>query len=208
MPALALLLASMSPACATRVPASWPSGRSLVWNLAPPDQGFYSRATSWGGIAVLAHASVDPAALLAVRDRLERMLSHAPSIVANLDQRHAGVRVAGRHQLVSGLPEFVSLRGTRTNAGDDFDEHTRGGGHQFDRWTACAESNLLADAGARFSGHDICVHELAHLVMWLGLAPAIRSRVLNRMVEALVEGRWRDTYAATNHAEFFAELSM
>jgi hypothetical protein len=36
----------------------------------------------------------------------------------------------------------------------------------------------------------------------------VRARVLARYRAALAEGRWRGTYAGSDHAELFAELSM
>jgi hypothetical protein len=168
---------------------------------------FYAKEVRDGAIVLRAVAETPDAALAAARERLDRMLEHAPAVRQNLESAQIELRVTAPGQRISDLPELRHRRGTRAGR-DDFDERTRAGGHQELRFGVCATETLLGGAGDRQPGHDLCVHELAHVVYWRGLGPPVRSRVLSRYRAALAEGRWRGTYAAGDHAEFFAELSM
>jgi VHL beta domain len=199
-----LLFAACSPSVPS--PPSAARGGDVV-GIEPLGEGFFGKGTSWRGIVVEGHASVPDEALVEARGRVERMLGRAPRLLENLRQHRVEVHVLGRFQLVSDLPEHHKEKGTRFG-GEDFDERTRGAGHQEGRFASCSEGNLLGFTGDRHYGHDACVHELAHLVMWRGMGPSLRARVLDRFRAALGEGRWARTYAATSEAEFFAELSM
>jgi hypothetical protein len=173
--------------------------------ISPPDRHFFSRRFWAGKIPVVAHADVPDAALRAGADRLEKMLARAPRIAANLRARSFELEIAGDSQMISDLPPFQSLKGTILK-GEDFDAHTRGGGHLVDHFVACAEGNLLGYVGVRFFQHDVCIHELAHAVMWLGLSPTIRASIFAVFEKS--KSKWAGVYAGTDPAEYFAELSM
>ena len=60
----------------------------------------------------------------------------------------------------------------------------------------------------RYRGRDICVHELAHNIFYHGMAEAVRDKIREQHRRSLERGLWKDSYAGSNHREFFAELSM
>ena len=193
--------------CASLLAASACAPSGLPKRQAAPPQPVRAKERRDGAIVVRGSAAVPDEALDAAAARVDRMLAHAPKVRENLERARFEVLVAARTELMSDLTEFRHRRGSRAR-GEDFDEHTRGGGHQERRFTGCATGNLLGDVGDCHYRHDICVHELAHGIYWAGLAPGVRARVLERHRASIASGRWKSAYAATDHAEFFAELSM
>jgi hypothetical protein len=200
MRSIGLLCASLFAASACA-----PSPRPTTH--AASHQPLHAKERRDGEIVVRGSAAVPDEALDAAAARVDRMLARAPKVRENLERAGFELLVAARTELMSDLAEFRHRRGSRAR-GEDFDEHTRGGGHQERRFTGCATGNLLGDVGDRHYRHDICVHELAHGIYWAGLAPGVRARVLERHRASTASGRWKSAYAATDHAEFFAELSM
>lgn len=156
-------------------------------------------------IPIEAHADVPDAALRAGADRLSKMLAHAPRVAANLRARNLEMEIAGKSQMISDLPPFHELRGTQFH-GRDFDDDTRGAGHIWLKYVSCSEGNLLGYTNDLRYTHDICVHEIAHAVMWLGMSPDARARFY--AVYLKNKNRWATVYAGTDTAEHFAELSM
>jgi hypothetical protein len=73
----------------------------------------------------------------------------------------------------------------------------------------CAEENVLCDRAAdRWRGESICVHEFAH-TMQLGvynvLIKDFQSRLNTLFRAATGAGKWANTYAGEQPAEYFAE---
>jgi hypothetical protein len=62
--------------------------------------------------------------------------------------------------------------------------------------------------GIRADGENVCVHDLAHTIMNVGLTSAERLAIQKRFEEALREGLWDRDFALTNADEFFAEMSQ
>ncbi|MEO7110381.1 MAG: hypothetical protein ABI183_08100 [Polyangiaceae bacterium] len=181
------------------------ASQARVDRISPPAQNFFSKRAIVEKIPIEAHADVPDAAVRAGAERLSRMLAHAPRIAANLRARSLEVEIAGKSQLISDLPPFHELRGTIFH-GRDFDDDTRGAGHLWLKYVSCAEGNLLGYTNDLRYQHDICVHEIAHAVMWLGMSPQARARIYT--VFGKFKSRWAGVYAATDMAEYFAELSM
>ncbi|KAI8850010.1 hypothetical protein BC829DRAFT_442483 [Chytridium lagenaria] len=71
-----------------------------------------------------------------------------------------------------------------------------------------AEENLLCTPGDRYRGECILLHELSHSIQEYGanaLYPTFQSRLNAAHADAIAKGLWRNTYAATNSAEYWAE---
>ncbi len=172
----------------------------------PPEQGFFSKRLVAHGIPVMAHADVSDAALEEAARRIDRQLSRAPEIVANLRRFGVQMHVIGKDQQVSDLPEFRHLRGRPFEGDKTIDERGRGYGGLY---SSCAEENLLLLPGDRYKEHrDICMHEFAHAILSFGLSRDIRDRIEAQRQKSVADGKWPGAYAATNAEEFFAELTM
>jgi hypothetical protein len=73
---------------------------------------------------------------------------------------------------------------------------------------SCGEENLLHFEGDPYPRENILVHEFAHAIHQIALAavdPTFDKRLRKTYRDAMEAGLWKDTYAATNHAEYWAE---
>jgi hypothetical protein len=183
-----------------------PPSANEVETLSPPLRDFYSKRLRDGEIPILAHASVSDDALYAARDRLRRAFQHAPKLRRNLVDQGFELHVQGLRQFASDLPEFRQHRGERLPSGELFDHHMIGG-HGSGTFLTCTEGTLLPIVGYRLFGDETCFHELGHMIEWHGLDGANRARVAAAYQRSIESGHWKDQYGATNHAEWFAELT-
>jgi alpha-glucosidase len=197
-PLLLVLFLALAPALARAQDAG-------VRRLDPPEFGFYSKRLDYEGIPVKAHAVVADAALVAGRERLQRMLTSCPTVRANLAMNGAELHIIGKDQVTSDLPEYRHLKGKPFDGRLTVDERTRGLGGLS---ASCGEENLLQLPVDRYRGRDICVHEFAHTVRAYGLSDDVRKKIALQYRRSLDRGLWKNAYAATNDDEFFAELSM
>jgi len=186
--------------------SAWAQVVGEIERLDPPRQGFFSKRLVVHGIPILAHESVDDAALDEAGRRLDRLLGRAPQIVANLNTFHVSLEIIGKDQAVTDLPQYRHMKGKPFEGAQTMDERGRGyGGIN----CSCAEENLLYLQSDRYRDHrDICSHEFAHGIFGFGLSPDIRERVEAQWRRALQAGKWKGMYAATNADEYFAELTM
>src|SRR5262249_14657843 len=157
------------------------------------------------GIPIKAHAVVADAALIAAHERLSRMLERCPRVLENLVTSGAELHIIGKDQQTSDLPENRHLKDKPFDGNLTVDQRARGLGGLA---ASCGEENLLKLPGDRYAGRDICVHEFAHTIRSYGLSPLVRRRIERQYKESLAKGLWKDSYAAKNDDEFFAELSM
>ena len=73
---------------------------------------------------------------------------------------------------------------------------------------SCGEENLLGYPGDPYPNENIFVHEFAHAIHGTGLStmdPTFDQRLCTAYEAAVERGLWKDTYAATNHGEYWAE---
>ena len=159
----------------------------------------YATSASEVPVAALEHAGT----------MLSIMLRHRPDVVETLQAVGTLTAVFGRSQTVCDLPYFSDLKGTPTCL-----EPGGLGGVPTRPATACSEKNVLKQAddpfgrGTRRDGENVCVHELAHTIMNVGLTDEERFAIQKRFEEALQEGLWKGDFALENADEFFAEMSQ
>ena len=162
---------------------------------------FYAKYLDAGGIPVVSSGTVPDAALRRAGDIIDEMLSDRPLLRAALAR--AGVRVAvmARGSVASDLPEFEP---------DNFwDARTKGGGFG-GLLVGIAEENLMCHDDDVFPFEDIFVHEFAHGIHfgareWQTQDGTLHSRLEVAYEQAMSAGLWRQTYAATNVYEYWAE---
>ena len=175
----------------------------------PPVQGFFARSLDCGGIPVRSLAAVEDRALDIACDKITRMLAGIPEAKERLVRRGAELHIIGRNEQTSDLPEFRDQRGRtyvdNTGHATTIDERTRGKGGLL---TSCGEENLLRLPSDRYrGGNDICIHEFSHAIMGFGFDNTQRQAIRDQYERAMRAGLWRGSYAATNAAEYWAELS-
>jgi hypothetical protein len=106
--------------------------------------------------------------------------------------------------VTTDIPEHSKLKPKKY-----WDKRARGlGGTPFIPTTSCAEENLLGYPDDRYNGENILIHEFAHTVHEVGmkaLDKGFDDRLKKLYKQAMDKGLWQNTYAATNHKEYWAE---
>lgn len=138
------------------------------------------------------------------------MLRARPDVVERLRQAGAVTAVFASSETVCDLDYFGDLKGLPicSSAPGGL------GGVPGRPATGCSEKNVLRrksdpyGRGSRTSGENVCVHELAHTIMNVGLTDQDREAIHSRYVAALAEHLWDGDSALQNADEFFAEMSQ
>ncbi|MDD9938303.1 MAG: hypothetical protein OXT09_32140 [Myxococcales bacterium] len=158
----------------------------------------YTRFASAEGVPVLATDSPQDEALrracMMVRD-----LANRPEILQTMLEEDIGLVVMGEDETSADFPEFA-----RWNV-PDWRARGLGGVPR----GLCAEENIMCNTAVdRWRGESICVHEFAH-TMHLGvynrMDPTFDERVDAAYRAAIGAGKFDNTYAASNAAEYLAE---
>jgi len=162
-----------------------------------------------GPLYVSGSSAVPLNALRDAGSMLEAMLLHRPDVGSALKTGGAVTGVFARTETVCDVVYFSAYQGT--------DLCARGagglGGTAALPATACSEKNVLKQADDPYQrgtpgGENICVHELSHTVMNVGLSASDRVQIQQRYDAARTEGLWTGDYAMENAEEFFAEMSQ
>ena len=170
------------------------------FNLDP----FYEQWIDMEGLPVVASAKVNPYAVKEAAWLIRQVIGHRPDVLQALAENNVRFAVMAYNELTTQIPEHSDLL-------PDYywDRRARGLGSTPARpAVSCGEENLLNYQGDPYSTENILIHEFAHAIHQMGLNtvdPSFDDH-LQAMFEAAVEkGLWKDTYAITNRAEYWAE---
>jgi hypothetical protein len=175
-----------------------------------PFQALLGKVVAVGPVYVTADSSVPDAALQAAGTILATMLQYRPDIGVTLRGSGAFTVVGSRSQHICDIPYFSQYN---TASCDAYGEGGAGGVYTLPI-TACHEKNLLGESDDPYYRHqssysqNICVHELAHTIMNVGLSQDERNRIYDRFLAVQQEGIWQGDYAMTNSMEFWAVMSQ
>jgi len=107
-------------------------------------------------------------------------------------------------EMTTDVPEHSDL-----TPKDYWDRRARGLGATRHRpAVSCGEENLLNLRGDRYRNENILIHEFSHAIHRFGIGAIDKTfdaRLKETYQKALDKGLWQDTYAATNHSEYWAE---
>ena len=163
---------------------------------------FYQKYTDYKGYPILSSAKVSDAALLEARYLISQMLADREDLLQAIIKGKCRFTVMAPTEMTTDVPEQRHLKNDKKT---NWDLRARGLGG---RITSCGEENLLNLKGDRYSKENILIHEFAHCIHNFGLRsvepkfdPTLRA-IYKRSTE---KGLWKDTYAATNSGEFWAE---
>ena len=160
------------------------------------------------GIIIKAGKGVQASSLHLAVEIIDIMLEKLPEVAAELRRRNAGVSVYGLLENAYDIPEHRMgyLLATR---------HVEGfGGEMANPHSSISESNLIRLRSGRYATmypHEmILVHEFGHAVHLVGI-DGLEDQTLSQEIKfcyqhAKDEGLWPDTYAISNHEEYFATL--
>ena len=83
-----------------------------------------------------------------------------------------------------------------------------GGAPEDEFSSSCGEENLLCLPRDKYTGENILIHEFAHLIDMVGLRgtdPEFFNKLNQAYNHAKETGLWKNTYAISNVAEYWAE---
>ena len=172
-----------------------------------PLDPFYTQTIDANGLAIVASSKVNPYALREARYVVLEMCAHRPEILPALGE--AGVRLAimGVSEYTTDLPEHSDLEPAAY-----WDVRARGLGATKQRpAVSCGEENVLNYRGDPYRTESILVHEFAHAIHEMSLDQldhTFDARLLAAFADARERGLWEDTYAGTNHCEYWAEATQ
>ena len=181
-------------------PVSPPDNVRRTFNLDP----FYEQWVDVEGLPVVASSKVNPYAVKEAAWLIRQMIGHRQDVLQALARNNVRFAVMAHNELTTQIPEHSDLQ-------PDYywDRRARGLGSTPARpAVSCGEENLLNYSGDPYSTENILVHEFAHAIHQMGLNTVDSSfdDRLKVLYDAAVEkGLWKDTYAITNRAEYWAE---
>lgn len=163
---------------------------------------FYQKHIDYKGYPILASAKVSDAALIEARYLISQMLADRDDILQALLKSKCRFTIMAPTEMTTDVPE---QRHMKNDPKINWDTRARGLGG---RITSCGEENLLNLKGDRYRNENILIHEFAHCIHNFGLRtvdPKFDPRLRAIYKRSLDKGLWKDTYAASNAGEFWAE---
>ncbi|MCS7266292.1 MAG: hypothetical protein NZ805_15850 [Armatimonadetes bacterium] len=170
------------------------------FNLPP----FYKKFVSANGIPIVGSEKVSDYALLEAAHIVNNMLAGRDDLRNAIIRNKIRVVVMAHNELTTEIPEHSDLQPK-----DYWDRRERGlGATKIRPATSCGEENLLCFPGDPYFDENILIHEFGHTIHEIALAevdPTFDARLREAYKQAMKEGLWQGTYAATNHHEYWAE---
>jgi alpha-glucosidase len=162
---------------------------------------FYKKYIDVKGMPVVAAAEVADEALQRTYHIVTHMLAGRPDVLDTMAKFGTRLIVIGKDQVYTDMPEY------RNHPNPAYqNERVRGTGGL--GVTSFGEENLLNLALDRYDDESIAVHEFCHTIdAALGrMDPTWRSKLGQTYKNAVGKGLWKNTYAASNQAEYWAEI--
>ena len=140
---------------------------------------------------------------------MRQMLSEIPNVKREMIKRRAKVAIIAKTEGAMDIPEHSYMQ--HDGSGIDWNARSRGfGGTPAIPTMSCGEENILCHSTAdRYPNEDIFIHEFAHSIHELGLNFAysnFAADLQKAYQSAKSKGLWKNTYAMTDHKEYFAEI--
>jgi len=216
-PALtALALALVALNCRTGPPAATESAtheespkvtvppESFFAEIPAPDRdaarAFYKKYLEIDGVPLAASGDVSDLALQRDYYIVTHMLAGRPDIINAMVTNGTRLIIIGKNQKYTDMPEYRHARNAAY-----LNERVRGtGGLEL---TSFGEENLLCLPTDRYDRECIAVHEFCHTIdaALQRIDPAWRGRLSKTYHDAMSKGLWKNTYAGSNMAEYWAE---
>jgi hypothetical protein len=167
---------------------------------------FYSKYCEYEGIPIISSEKVPDLALQVAWNIVANMVQGQSRLIEGMHSVDLRIGIIAQSEGVTDLPEYNFLKNdTETN----WDERARGLGATLDTpLVSGAEENLLCYPDDPYLGENIFLHEFAHTLKDMGVArvdPTFNQGLQLAFEAAQAGGLWADTYALTNHEEYWAE---
>ncbi len=168
---------------------------------------FYTQGCRIDGFWVVANEVVDPEAIARAAETVERIFATDQRLAPTLAASGIRLGLIGRNQRTTEMPEYRDLNEVFPET--DWDTRARGLGATFERpLVSAGEENVLCLPDDRYLGEDILLHEFSHVLHQFGFStidPDFDGELFAAYQQAITDGTWDDTYAATDAAEYWAE---
>jgi len=165
---------------------------------------FYQKHLLVGEFPIVSSGKVSDAALSEAAVIVKGMLDGRDDIVQALADARIRLTVMAVSERTCDVPEHSDL-----TPREYWDRRARGLGASRQRPSvSCGEENLLSCKGDPYPQENILVHEFAHAIHLVALSdldPTFDKRLKDTFDAVIAEGKWKGTYAAENHAEYWAE---
>lgn len=168
---------------------------------------FYKKHLDAGGLPIVSSEKVPDLALREAQAIVLRMTSKRPDILKSMIDRKTRLAIMAKTEVTTDIPEHRDLNTAFPQT--DWNQRCRGVGATVVR-PACSatEENLLQLDDDRYHGESILIHEFGHTMLVMGLDPVdpkFRAEVVAAYKDAMAKGLFKNTYAATNADEYWAE---
>jgi alpha-glucosidase len=178
---------------------------------APPTElnldPFYKKYMNVNGIHVISSWRVPDSCFYAAYRTIKALTDMLPKeVLKSMTGRDTRIGIMARYEGTTDIPEHAYLA---NDTSLNWDVRARGLGGTLDLpLTTCAEENILAYQIDKYHAEDILIHEFAHTIHDVGISPVnpdFNDRLKALLDAALKNGRWVNTYAATDIWEYWAE---
>lgn len=168
---------------------------------------FYKKYMNVNGIHVVSSWRVPDSCFYAAYVTVKALTDMLPGeVLESMTNRDTRIGIMARYEGTTDIPEYAYLA---NDTSLNWDVRARGlGGTLNLPLTTCAEENILAYQIDKYHAEDILIHEFAHTIHDVGISPInpdFNDRLKASLDAALENGRWVNTYAATNIWEYWAE---
>ena len=163
---------------------------------------FYQKHLDLAGLPILTSDKVSDAALVEAAHLIRQILSERDDILQAMVKKGCRFVIMAPTEMTTDVPE---QRHMKNDPKTDWDKRARGLGG---RIASCGEENLLNLKGDRYRNENILIHEFSHAIHRYGIGgldPKFDARLRETHKAALDGGLWKDTYAGSNHSEYWAE---
>ncbi|HKD35804.1 MAG TPA: DPP IV N-terminal domain-containing protein, partial [Pirellulales bacterium] len=161
---------------------------------------FYKKSLSVKGIMIGASAEVSDDALRRTHEIVSHMLANRPDIAEEMVKFGTRIIIIGKDQVYCDMPEYKNVPNPQF-----MNERVRGTGGL----DVCSfgEENLLNLAADRYDDESIGVHEFSHTIdaALRRIDPEFSRRLRENFEKSTSSGLWKNTYAGSNRAEYWAE---
>ena len=199
---LGLMCALSNGAAPQSVPEPGPISDSLRQSLKLAS--FYQKSLVVAGFPITSSARTSDNALREAAWILQRMFEARPEVLSTLGSNGVHLTVMAWNEFTTDVPEHSEL-----TPKSYWDRRARGlGATVWIPTASCAEENLLCHPGDPYNTENILIHEFAHAVHETGmnrLDPTFDKRLAESFHSATNRGLWKNTYAASNRNEYWAE---
>lgn len=173
------------------------------WKLDP----FYQKTVDVGGFPVVGSAKVSDNALAEAAWIIEHMLVGREDIFQAMASQKIRAAIMAASEYTTDVPEHKNLKPKVF-----WDRRARGLGATLDAPAVSgAEENLLSFERDPYPNENIFLHEFAHAIHETGMNkvdPTFDRRLRTAFEAARERGLWKNTYAASNRMEYWAEGSQ